>query len=158
MNDLAALDEYGDIIAGLISDLSPSGRTALMKKVARDWAKSQSRRIGAQKNPDGTAFVPRKPNRIRDQRDKKRRRTLRQQAMFKKLRTRRFLKSGANANEAWVGFIGGIVRIARVHQEGLKDRAEKDAPEVEYPRRELLGLSDHEYDDLLDLVMEHFEH
>ncbi|MNF16366.1 Phage virion morphogenesis family protein [compost metagenome] len=41
-----------------------------------------------------------------------------------------------------VGFTGRIARIARVHQYGLKDRAEPGAPDVRYDKRELLGFTE----------------
>lgn len=41
-----------------------------------------------------------------------------------------------------IGFAGRVSHIARVHQYGLTDRAERGAPEVRYAKREVLGLSD----------------
>lgn len=51
--------------------------------------------------------------------------TLRDRDMFRRIRMPRHLRSGANEREAWVGFIGSVARIARVHQEGLQDELTK---------------------------------
>ena len=40
-----------------------------------------------------------------------------------------------------IGFTGRVARIARVHQYGLKDRAEANAPAVRYEQREVLGFT-----------------
>ena len=42
--------------------------------------------------------------------------------MFAKLRTHRYMKAKGTADEALVEFAGRVQRIARVHQEGLRDR------------------------------------
>ncbi|MDC7683278.1 phage virion morphogenesis protein [Asticcacaulis sp. BYS171W] len=150
--ELAAIEDMEGIVNGLLVGLSPSGRAVLMRKVARDWRKSQSARIRAQKNPDGSTYEKRKP--LKDGYE-----PLKNGAMFRKLRLVKYLKSGASANEAWVGFVGRVAAIARVHQYGLKDRVVrlKGAPEVQYPERVLLGLADDEREDLLDLVMSHLD-
>lgn len=149
---MSALDDMEGILNGLLIGLSTSGRAVLMRKVARDWRKIQSARIRQQRNPDGSAYEKRKPLKEGFE-------PLKKGAMFRKLRLARYLKTGANANEAWIGFVGRIAAIARVHQYGLKDKVSrlKNAPEVQYPQRELLGLTDDEREDLLDLVMKHLD-
>jgi phage virion morphogenesis protein len=152
MRDLEALDDLAGVVNGLLIGLSTSGRASLMRKVARDWRKLQAARIREQKNPDGSAYEPRKPLKEGFE-------PLKKGAMFKKLRQAKYLKSGASPNEAWVGFVGRIAAIARVHQYGLKDRVLrlKNAPEVQYPARELLGLTDNEHEALLDLTIRHLD-
>ncbi|MFK3888473.1 phage virion morphogenesis protein [Sphingomonas sp. NPDC079357] len=71
----------------------------------------------------------------------RRRGTIKTKAMFRKLRTARFLKSGATGDEAWVGWTGGAAAIASVHQEGGSDRPAKKSKPVRYARRVLLGIS-----------------
>ena len=62
--------------------------------------------------------------------------------MFKKLRTASYLKVRSDSNAISVGFTGRIARIARVHQYGLKDRAERGALDVRYEQREVLGFDE----------------
>lgn len=56
-DDLAELER---IAGALVRDLSSSQRRTLMRRMARDLALSQRQRIAAQKQPDGSAFTPRK--------------------------------------------------------------------------------------------------
>ncbi|MBA5983702.1 phage virion morphogenesis protein, partial [Pseudomonas sp. MD195_PC81_125] len=58
------------------------------------------------------------------------------------LHTASFLKVQGDGNTISVGFTGRIARIARVHQYGLKDRAELLAPFVKYDQREILGITE----------------
>ncbi|AZP73579.1 hypothetical protein EJJ20_16980 [Pseudomonas poae] len=46
--------------------------------------------------------------------------------------------------------------IARVHQYGLKDRAERYAPTVKYERREILGFASSDLDLIRDELLSHF--
>lgn len=66
--------------------------------------------------------------------------------MFQKLRMQRLLRVQADSNSLNVGFTGRVARIAQVHQQGLKDRAARGAPDVEYHRRRILGFSDADRD------------
>lgn len=75
--------------------------------------------------------------------------------MFQKLRTASFLKVQGDGNAMSVGFTGRIARIARVHQYGLKDRAERGAPDVRYEQRGILGLTDTDLDLIRDQLLEH---
>lgn len=78
---------------------------------------------------------------------------IRQRAMFRKMRLSRTLKAGATDTEAWVGFSGRAAEIARVHQEGLKDRPSAKAKPVRYAKRELIGLTEAERSRILDMVL-----
>ncbi|MDC7675373.1 phage virion morphogenesis protein [Asticcacaulis machinosus] len=220
MSELRALEELEAIVSGLLRDLSSPGRRQLMRKVARDVRKSQSDRIKAQKNPDGSAFEARRPKPkpsmgnyavhflypsggsgppravlmkswmrdgqmltgydieaggIRsffwdkiikwlgvspDDQNKsggkiRNRPSLKEKAMFRKLRSPRFLKSGANEREAWIGFVGDVARLASVHQHGLSEEPAKGQKAVNYAMRQLLGLSIEDREDLLDSVLKH---
>jgi phage virion morphogenesis protein len=75
--------------------------------------------------------------------------------MFQKLKMARYLKAQGSEQAVTVGFTGRIARIARVHQYGLKDRAERGAPDVRYARRELLGLAKDDLKLVEDLILEH---
>ena len=66
--------------------------------------------------------------------------------MFTKLRTNRYMKAKGTNEAALVEFTGRVQRIARVHQEGLKDKPGRNQKEVVYSPRVLLGISrDDEY-------------
>nr|WP_314529227.1 phage virion morphogenesis protein [uncultured Pseudomonas sp.] len=54
-----------------------------------------------------------------------------------------------------VGLTGRIARIARVHQFGLKDRAERSAPDVRYEQREVLGFTDADLELIRDTLLTH---
>ncbi len=75
--------------------------------------------------------------------------------MFTKLRTAAHLKIISNADSIAIGFVGRVARIAQVHQEGLKDRAERGAPSVVYPKRELLGFTDQDLKLIEDSFLKH---
>lgn len=85
----------------------------------------------------------------------RRRGSIKRQAMFRKLRNRRNLRSGVTDQEAWVGFAGRAAAIARVHQEGGRDRPSQTAKEVRYAKRELLGLTPPDRTRILDSLLDH---
>lgn len=132
MSDLAPLDAYA---SSLISALEPAARKSLAREIAKALRASQSKRIAAQQNPDGSAFVPRKPQ-LRHRKGKVRR------TMFAKLRTVKYLKADGSPDAAIVRFTRDVERIARAHQEGLRDRVNrKTGLEAKYPERRLLGFT-----------------
>jgi len=73
--------------------------------------------------------------------------------MFQKLRTSTYLRAHGDDSAAAIGFTGRIARIARIHQEGLKDRAAIAAPSVKYERRELLGITPWKAEKLKDFLL-----
>ena len=81
------------------------------------------------------------------------RRTIKQRAMFRKIGNA--LQAGQNDHEVWVQFAGMVSQVATVHQFGLKDKPARHAREVQYARRELLGMSAADREDLMDAVLEH---
>lgn len=76
--------------------------------------------------------------------------------MFRKLRPAKFLKAGADAGEAWVGFTGRAAAIARVHEDGLADAPSRGGKNVRYAQRVLLGLTDREQGRIVDLLLQEF--
>ncbi|MXF04489.1 phage virion morphogenesis protein [Escherichia coli] len=69
------------------------------------------------------------------------RRRLRKGAMFERLRTARYLRTGADSIRATVGFTGRTAAIAGIHQYGLRDDLDgHNGPAL--PQRQLLGFSD----------------
>ena len=132
MADLEALETW---LSPLLQKLDGRGRAQLARKAAQQLRRSQQQRIRAQVNPDGSPFEARKPRDLRGKKGRIKRR------MFEKLKMARYLKAKGSPQQAVIGFAGRVSRIARVHQYGLKDRAERRAPEVSYACRKLLGLT-----------------
>lgn len=147
-NNLEALESWAAVLLGR---LEPGERGKLARSIGLELRRSQQKRVIAQENPDGTKFAPRKQRNLRG----KQGRIKRKLAMFKKLRTATYLKVRGDANAVTVGFTGRIARIARVHQFGLKDRAERGAPDVRYEQRELLGFTETDLDLIRDALLEH---
>ena len=145
MSSMPSIESFAD---DLISGLEPTARKALAQEIARQLRASQQKRIAAQINPDGSGFVPRKPQ-LRHRKG-----ALRRQ-MFAKLRTAKYLKTRSTADAAIVGFTAEVSRIARVHQLGLRDRVNKTGAEATYPARELLGISADDESLIRSIVTEH---
>lgn len=134
--------------SALISALAPAARKLLALKIAGLLRTSQGLRIAAQKNPDGSDFEPRKPQ-LRN-----RRKNLRA-GMFNKLRTSKYLKASATADSAIVSFSRDVQRIARVHQQGLRDKVSRTGREADYPARQLLGISASDEIAITEIVTHH---
>lgn len=134
-NDLEALEDWAGV---LLNKLEPAARSKLARSLAQKLRRSQQQRVKQQRNPDGSAYAARKP---RDLKGKKGR-IKRQVKMFQKLPKASYLKAKGDGQSITVGFTGRVARIARVHQYGLKDRAEANVPEVRYEQRRLLGLNE----------------
>lgn len=119
---------FEEKLKGLLDAMSPAARRRLAVDIAKRLRQSQQQRIKSQKAPDGTAYAPRKPQRIRDKKGRVKR------AMFSKLRNARYLKASGDDKSAVVEFTGRVKRIARVHHLGAKEKG------IKYPKRELLGI------------------
>ncbi|HFQ9380760.1 TPA: phage virion morphogenesis protein [Serratia marcescens subsp. marcescens ATCC 13880] len=132
MNELKPFD---DKLAGLIAGLSASRRREMAAEIAKRLRISQQQRIKRQQAPDGTPYAVRKRQPVRSKKGRVKR------EMFAKLRTHRYMKAKGTADEALVEFAGRVQRIARVHQEGLRDRPNRHSRDVQYEARPLLGFS-----------------
>ncbi|EJL01300.1 phage virion morphogenesis protein [Pseudomonas fluorescens Q2-87] len=143
------LETLEDWAAGLLGQLEPASRNKLARSVGQALRRSQQQRIIAQRNPDGSKYAPRKQRNMRA----KKGRVKRKGQMFQKLRTASFLKVQGDGNTVTIGFTGRVARIARVHQYGLKDRAERGASEVKYDQRELLGFTEADLDLIRDSLL-----
>lgn len=131
------LNQLATWAAPLLAKLSSQERRAMMRELAIGLRKRQSDRIKAQQNVDGSAYVPRKPQRlIRSKQGRIK------QTMFNRLSKTNFLKTAVTEGSAAVGFNGRTARIANVHQLGLRDKVSRFRGEYDYPKRELLGFSD----------------
>lgn len=147
-SNLEALETWASV---LLARLEPGERSKLARSIGQELRRSQQKRVVAQENPDGTKFAPRKKRDVRGKQGRIRRKV----AMFKKLRTVKYLKVRGDSNGITVGFTGRIARIARVHQYGLKDRAERDAPDVRYEQREVLGFTERDLVLIKDRLLDH---
>ncbi|EPG4494133.1 TPA: phage virion morphogenesis protein [Klebsiella pneumoniae] len=138
---MAELQEVDAWLDALLAGLEPATRKRMMRELAQQLRRSQQNNIRMQRNPDGTAYEPRrvtartKQGRIRRQ-------------MFAKLRTTKYLKAVASHDTASVEFESWVQRIARVHHYGLRDRVSRKGMEVRYAKRRLLGMN-HETDMLI---------
>lgn len=150
-NRLEALEDWA---AGLLGQLEPASRNKLARSVGQALRRSQQQRIIAQQNPDGSKYAPRKQRNLKG----KQGRVKRKLKMFQKLRTASFLKVHGDGNAITVGFTGRIARIARVHQYGLKDKPERNTPEILYQKRELLGFTEADIDAIRDGLLNQLAH
>lgn len=145
-DNLQALEEWA---APLLAKLEPAERRKLAQQVGRELRRSQQQRIGEQRNPDGTAYAPRKAKNLRGKAGRIKRR------MFAKLRQAKHLRVQSSAEGVAIGFTGRVARIARVHQYGLRDRPERGQADVQYERRELLGFTEADLELIRDQLLEH---
>ena len=145
-DNLRALEDWA---GAMLAKLEPGARRQLNQQIGRELRRSQQQRIAAQRNPDGSAFAPRKPRQLRAKKGRIKRQ------MFAKLRQAKHLKVQSSADAIAIGFMGRVARIARVHQYGLRDRPERGQADVQYDRRELLGFTDADLDLIRDRLLEH---
>ncbi|HBR6903369.1 phage virion morphogenesis protein [Klebsiella pneumoniae] len=143
---MAELQEVDAWLDALLAGLEPAARKRMMRELAQQLRRSQQKNIRMQRNPDGTAYEPRrvtartKKGRIRRQ-------------MFAKLRTTKYLKAVASQDAASVEFESRVQRIARVHHYGLRDWVSRKGPEVKYAERRLLGINDETEDITRDVLL-----
>lgn len=145
-DDLQSLEDW---VAPLLAKLEPAQRRSLARTVGRELRRSQAQRIGAQQNPDGSSYTPRKPQRVRGRIGNVRGK------MFAKLRAASHLRAWANEDAVTIAFKSRTERIARVHQRGLSDEVQPGGPRVVYPVRQLLGFTDSERETVRDLLLQH---
>gem|GEM_PF-103570 len=75
-------------------------------------------------------------------------------AMFEKLRTARYMKMKATANQVSIGYEGRIARIAKIHQLG-KTAPVNSHVRYDYPERELLGATPDDIEMVHDMIIRH---
>lgn len=156
-DDLAELEQA---LQTMIDGLGPAQRRRATRAIAAELRRSQSERVAAQLNPDGTPFEARKPRTTSHRKGvaakagARRATSVARKAMFAKLRTSRFLKARSDADSVEVGFTGRAAQIARVHQEGLRDKVDpgRSSAEALYPVRRILGLTGDDRDRMLDVL------
>lgn len=126
---------FEDKLAGLIASLSPAARRRMTADIAKQLRASQQQRIKRQQAPDGTPYAARKRQPVKGKKGRVKR------EMFTKLRTNRYMKAKGTDNAAVVDFVGRVQRMARVHQEGLKDKPNRYSQAIRYDERLLLGIN-----------------
>lgn len=151
-DELRALEAWA---APFLAKLSPAQRRAVLVDIGRELRRSQQARIASQTNPDGSEYAPRKARQLRGKGLREKAGRVKRQAMFRKLRTAKFLKVEVTAEGLAIGFSGRAAYLARVHQEGLAERVARGGPSVTYPVRQLLGLTGAEREKLLDQLLTH---
>ncbi|MFZ7173993.1 phage virion morphogenesis protein [[Pasteurella] aerogenes] len=148
MND--SILQVKSAFAQLLQNISKPRRRLLYQQIGRELARRQRRRIKAQQNPDGSAYEPRKRQKVRLKKTKKRVKD----RMFKKIANPSHLKLRHTENGIALGYSGGDAAIAWVHQFGLKGRvSDKLAIKVQYAQRELLGFADEDIEMIEDYVI-----
>lgn len=125
---------FEDKLAGLIASLSPAARRKMTAEIAKQLRTSQQQRIKRQQAPDGTPYAVRKRQPVKGKKGRVKR------EMFTKLRTNRYMKAKGTDEVAFVEFTGRVKRMARVHQEGLRDKPSRYSAGVQYEVRPLLGI------------------
>lgn len=146
---MSELKPFDDKLAALIASLSPASRRKMAAKIAKQLRASQQQRIKRQQAPNGTPYASRRqPVRSKKGRVKR--------AMFAKLRTNRYMQAKGSNDDAVVEFVGRVQRMARVHQDGLKDRPTRYSKDVRYDIRQLLGFSEADRQIVEDVVISHF--
>ncbi|EMV0204905.1 phage virion morphogenesis protein [Klebsiella pneumoniae] len=144
---MAELQEVDAWLDALLAGLEPAARKRMMRELAQQLRRSQQKNIRMQRNPDGTAYEPRrvtartKQGRIRRQ-------------MFAKLRTTKYLKAIASQDAARVEFESRVQRIARVHHYGLRDRVSRKGLVIRYAERQLLGINSEVKALIMDVLQE----
>jgi phage virion morphogenesis protein len=157
MADLEGLDELEHKLDELLVGTSAGERVRLAHRIGRELRNSQARRIRANLNPDGSAFVPRKKRPALRSKAGRIKRKAKSGPMFRKMGQAAALRWQASADGVSVGFAAtALSRIARVSQFGLTDKVAHypGAPSAAYPERRLLGLTAAERGRILDLVLE----
>jgi phage virion morphogenesis protein len=153
MDELTALEEWAGL---LLAKLDPAGRRKVAVDVARELRRSHQQRIAQQRNPDGSAYDPRKPRQVmKNARLREKAGRIKRAAMFVKLRTARFLKVETDSSGLAIGFSGRAARLARVHQDGETAEVTRGGKSYKYPVRQLLGFTEAERQMIRDRILDH---
>ncbi|CAM3041568.1 phage virion morphogenesis protein [Dichelobacter nodosus] len=138
-HNLNNLDQWLNL---MMRRLTNQERLKLNRKIGQELRKINTKRIQSQKNPDGINFSERKntgTNRVK---------------MFKKLRQTSRFKIRNRFNEVSIGWSSKDGYIARIHHYGLRQRLQYGL--AQYPKRELIGLTDEDKAIVRDLLIDHF--
>lgn len=145
---MAELEALVDHLGGMLTQLGDAERRKLEMSIARKLRTSQKTRITKQKNPDGTAFVPRK-FRLANKKNKIKNK------MFNVIKNAKYMRILKSPQGIAIGFTGRVAFIAGIHQYGLAGKVDKDGPMVKYASRELLGFTQEEIKIIENDVIDH---
>ena len=145
MAELEALVEH---LGTMLNQLSDAERRKLESNIGRKLRASQKSRITKQQNPDGSAYVPRKP-RLADKKNKIKNK------MFNAIKNAKYMRLQKTPQGVAIGFSGRVALIAGIHHYGLKGKVDKDGPTVKYASRELLGFTHQEMSMIEDEVIQY---
>jgi len=156
----AGIEGLETYLADLAARLEPGQRKRMGMRIAAYLQRARAKSIGANVDPEGEPFEPRKsppPRRRRRGRPdvEARKGKIKKRKMFLRAKTSQFLLKEATADEARVGYAGAMARIMTVHQQGLVDHVTRDprSPVVKYPMRRVLGLNEQDRGEILDVVL-----
>lgn len=128
------LDRLEPFLSRIAAALSPRERKGLLTKIGQSLRRSNSARIAANQQPDGTAMAPRRPRPGSSKRGK----------MFRQLRQARILKIRATPDQVSVGFVGQVQQVAQVHHFGQEDEVGRTRDgrtiRARYVARRLIGF------------------
>lgn len=147
----AQFSDLDDWLKALLLRLDPAQRRVVNRRVAYELRRSQRDRIAGQRNPDGSAYTPRKTS-SKNIRSKKG--AIKRRSMFARLRTQTHLKARSTADGLEVGFSGRSAKVARVHHFG-DIYTSATGQRFVTPKRELLGLTDSEMEMLIDAYLKY---
>lgn len=161
-DELTALENK---LSGIIATVEPPARRKLAREIGARLRKSQALRIAAQQNPDGTPFAKRSVGDLSKIRSGVFRALIlwrikqRQRAMFRKIRTTKFMRVEATSDAAVLTFANSVQHMARVHQYGLRDKVEHKscAPIAKYPARQLFGFKKEERKMVENAIIDHIQ-
>lgn len=145
---MANFEQLATWVEPMLQALKPSERKKLASTLARQLRASQSQRIGEQRNPDGSPYEKRKPQRPGFIKEKL--------AMFREIRRPKQLSYESTPSAALVGLIKQSAKIGYIHQLGQVDKVYPSGKSVRYARRELLGYTDADVDLIEKVLSDHF--
>jgi len=142
-NDLEKISKYAD---GVISALDNKSRRALAYKIAITMRRQNAMRINTQIEPSGKKFTPRTIYARKKQQRRK---------MFSKIKQRQYLKTKASSNYAQIHFAFSVAQIAKTHHLGLSEKAKTIKKTIYYPKRELLGITAQDLNQIDMIIIQH---
>lgn len=143
------LDRLEPFLSRIADALSPRERKGLLTKIGQSLRRSNSARIAANVQPDGTAMAARRPRPGSRKRGK----------MFRQLRQARILKVRATVDQVSIGFVGQAQQVAQVHHFGQEDDVGRTRDgrtiRARYLARQLLGFHPDDEAGTFEAVQKH---
>ncbi|WP_400260291.1 phage virion morphogenesis protein [Moraxella sp. ATCC 23246] len=139
----------------MVENLSPAEIDKLKKRLAMKLRRSQSKRIGANQNPDGSSYAPRKPRTYRNGKPRKQVRS----KMMKRIRLVANMWTEHTADGFYIEPKNRVAGIAAVHHFGLSARigGGKTVSHAQFPSRKLLGFSQEDRQMIQEELMDYIE-